>query len=73
VAHNCARQQNPRSKPLTTVADSRKGHERVETTQIYVHADMSIKERALARTAPPNTAPGRYRPPDSLLAFLTGL
>jgi site-specific recombinase XerD len=49
------------------------GHERVETTQIYVHADMSIKERALARTAPPNTTPGRYQPPDSLLAFLTGL
>src|SRR6266568_1246828 len=49
------------------------GHERVETTQIYVHADMSIKERALARTAPPNTTPGRYRPPDSLLAFLTSL
>jgi site-specific recombinase XerD len=49
------------------------GHERVETTQIYVHADMSIKERALARTAPPNTTPGRYRPVDSLLAFLNGL
>lgn len=49
------------------------GHERVETTQIYVHADMSIKERALARTAPPNTTPGRYHAPDSLLAFLTGL
>ena len=49
------------------------GHERVETTQIYVHADMSIKERALARTAPPDTTPGRYRPPDSLLAFLNGL
>jgi integrase/recombinase XerD len=49
------------------------GHERVETTQIYVHADMSIKERALARTAPPNTTPGRYRPPDPLLTFLTSL
>jgi len=49
------------------------GHERVETTQIYVHADMTIKERALARTAPPNTTPGRYQPPDSLLAFLTSL
>ena len=49
------------------------GHERVDTTQIYVHADMSIKERALARTAPPNTTPGRYRPVDSLLAFLNGL
>jgi len=49
------------------------GHERVDTTQMYVHADMSIKERALARTAPPDTAPGRYRPTDSLLAFLDGL
>jgi integrase/recombinase XerD len=34
---------------------------------------MSIKERALARTAPPNTVPGRYQPPDPLLAFLTSL
>jgi site-specific recombinase XerD len=49
------------------------GHERVETTQIYVHANMAIKERALARTAPPATRPGRYRPSDSLLAFLDGL
>ena len=49
------------------------GHERVETTQVYVHADMSIKERALARTTPPATTPGRYRPSDMLLAFLDGL
>ena len=57
----------------TTVIALWLGHERVETTQIYVHADMSIKERALARTTPPGTAPGRYRPPDALLAFLDGL
>ena len=49
------------------------GHESVQTTQIYLHADLSLKERALARTAPPLTKPGRYRPPDALLAFLTSL
>jgi integrase/recombinase XerD len=49
------------------------GHESVEATQIYLHADMAIKERALARTTPPDTAPGRYRPPDRLLAFLEAL
>ena len=49
------------------------GHERAETTQIYVHADQTLKERALARTTPPDTAPGRYRPPDTLLAFLEQL
>ena len=49
------------------------GHESVETTQIYLHADMAIKEQALARTTPPNSTPGRYRPPDTLLAFLEGL
>lgn len=49
------------------------GHESTQTTQIYVHADMALKEQALARTTPPNTKPGRYRPPDALLAFLQGL
>jgi site-specific recombinase XerD len=49
------------------------GHESVETTQTYVHADLTIKERALARTTPPGTAPGRYRAPDALLAFLESL
>lgn len=49
------------------------GHEHVETTQIYLHADLALKERALARTAPPNTKPGRYRPPDAILAFLDAL
>jgi len=49
------------------------GHEGVETTQIYLHADLAIKERALARTAPTGATPGRYRAPDSLLAFLESL
>ena len=49
------------------------GHERVETTQIYLHADLALKEKALARTKPPNAKPGRYRPPDTLLAFLEAL
>jgi len=49
------------------------GHERVDTTQIYLHADLALKERALARTAPPEAKPGRYRPTDALLTFLDGL
>ena len=49
------------------------GHEGIETTQIYLHADLAIKERALARTTPPGTKPGRYRPPDTLLAYLEAL
>ncbi len=49
------------------------GHESVETTQIYLDADLAIKERALEKTAPPNTKPGRFRPPDQLLAFLETL
>jgi site-specific recombinase XerD len=49
------------------------GHEHVETTQIYVHADQTIKERALARVAPLGVTPGRYRPSDTLLAFLEQL
>lgn len=49
------------------------GHEDPETTQVYLHADMTIKEQALARVHQPGTTPGRYRPPDSLLTFLDNL
>jgi site-specific recombinase XerD len=49
------------------------GHESVETTQIYLDANLAIKEQALAKTAPPEGKPGRYRPDDQLLAFLKGL
>lgn len=49
------------------------GHESVQTTRIYEHADPKLKEQAIARTAPLGTKPGRYRPSDQLLAFLDGL
>jgi integrase/recombinase XerD len=49
------------------------GHEQTTTTQIYLHADMTQKEQAIARTTPPATKPGHYQPPDHLLAFLETL
>jgi integrase/recombinase XerD len=49
------------------------GHEQIATAHIYLHADMNQKERAIARVTPPGTTPGRYKPPDPLLAFLEGL
>ena len=49
------------------------GHESVRITQVYLHADLGLKERALAETASAHTTPGRYRPPDVLLAFLEAL
>jgi site-specific recombinase XerD len=49
------------------------GHESPETTQVYLHADLRLKERALARTTPTGLPPGRYRPDDALLAFLESL
>jgi site-specific recombinase XerD len=49
------------------------GHEQAETTQIYLHADLGLKEKALARTTPANTKPGRYHPSDQLIAFLESL
>lgn len=49
------------------------GHQSVDTTQMYLHADMRLKEQALARTTPADIAPGRYHPTDRLLAFLESL
>jgi integrase/recombinase XerD len=49
------------------------GHESIETTEIYLHADLATKERAIAKTAPPRTRQARYRPPDALLGFLQQL
>jgi hypothetical protein len=48
------------------------GHESIQTTHIYEHADPALKEEAIARTAPLGIKPGRYRPSDALLAFPRG-
>jgi site-specific recombinase XerD len=57
----------------TTVIALWLGHEQVDTTAIYLHAHLGIKERALARTTPVDVSPGRYQPTDTILAFLEAL
>lgn len=49
------------------------GHADIRSTNVYLHADMTIKQRALELTTPATVPPGRYRPPDALLAFLEEL
>ena len=49
------------------------GHANLRSVERYIHADMALKERALARVAAPGTRPGRYHPPDRLLKFLESL
>ncbi len=57
---------------LTTIA-LWLGHSSLQSTNAYLHADMALKERALARTTPATARAGRYRPTDKLLAFLEAL
>ena len=49
------------------------GHESIETTQAYIHANLMLKESALSKTDPLSGRPGRYRPTDKLLEFLQSL
>ncbi len=49
------------------------GHESLETTEVYIQADLKMKEQALAKITPINVQPGRYRPDDHILAFLRSL
>ncbi len=72
LRHTCAMRLLEAGTDLATIA-LWLGHESPATTQIYLHAHLALKERALARTAPPHTTPGRYRPSDSLMAFLERL
>lgn len=50
------------------------GHEKLESVNAYIHADPTLKERALDRRSPLNSAPpGRFKADDKLLAFLEAL
>ena len=49
------------------------GHESSETTQIYLHADLTMKEAALERIRPTGTPAGRFAPGDTLMSFLEAL
>jgi site-specific recombinase XerD len=72
LRHTCAMRMLAAGIDATTIA-LWLGHESPESTRAYLHADLQIKQQALDRTAPPRTSPGRYTPPDELLAFLEAL
>jgi integrase len=72
LRHTCAMNLLGAGVDLTTIA-LYLGHANTRATEIYLHADLALKERALARTAPTPAAARRYRPPDALLAFLESL
>lgn len=73
VLRHTAAMQLRQSGVDTTIIALWLGHESVESTLIYVHADLQMKEKAMARTDPTNSKAVRYRPDDQLLEFLEGL
>ncbi|HEY2484085.1 MAG TPA: tyrosine-type recombinase/integrase [Candidatus Binataceae bacterium] len=73
VLHHSAAMQLLQNGVDRTVIALWLGHESVESTQMYVHADIELKEKAMAKTQPVVVSPGRYRPSDDLVAFLKGL
>jgi integrase/recombinase XerD len=72
LRHSAAMDLLRRGVDLTVIA-LWLGHESIETTQIYLHADMRLKERALGYANPSGVIPARFHPSDSLLAFLKSL
>jgi integrase/recombinase XerD len=72
LRHTCAMNLLQSGTDIATIA-LWLGHASTKATQVYLHADLALKQQALARTAPTPTARHRYRPPDKLLAFLESL
>lgn len=72
LRHTCAMRLLEAGVDISTIA-LWLGHEMVATTQVYLHANLAIKQKALDLTTPLNSRPGRYRPTDAVLAFLEGL
>lgn len=72
LRHSCAMFLRAAGVDLATIALIL-GHANLSSVMQYMHADLAIKDRALARTALPTVPPGRYRPSDTLLAWLDGL
>ena len=72
LRHSAAMLWRAKGVDIATIA-FRLGHESTQTTRIYEHADPALKEEAIARTVPLGVKPGRFQPPDTLLAFLEGL
>ena len=72
LRHTCAMALREAGIDIATIA-LWLGHEHIASVMPYMHADLGIKQRALDRTTPPTVPPGRYKPPDSLLAFLASL
>jgi integrase/recombinase XerD len=72
LRHTCAMRLLLQGVDVTVIA-LWLGHSQISTTNVYLHADMNQKERAIARLTPPASKPGRYRPPDTLIAFLEAL
>ena len=72
LRHTCA-MDLLRARVDTAVIALWLGHADIRSTDAYIHADMTIKERALTATTPAAVHAGRYQPPDAILAFLENL
>ncbi|MFN2540278.1 MAG: tyrosine-type recombinase/integrase [Mycobacteriales bacterium] len=72
LRHTCAMNLLHEGVDVATIA-LLLGHANLRSVESYIHADNTLKERALARTRPPGTRPGRYRPPDRMIQFLESL